>query len=275
VRGSYPSGCVRHPHPAAAAVSRSCACVCIGSPCLRQCVHGASIGGGGGGQPTAAQASGRSSASASAAGGGGAGRGRGGAQTVKAAASGSGELLYLGKPRRGQQPSQAAAQYHTAAAAAAKADSGDDGGGGSGGGGGGGESFLRVHWVAVPQAMRARRVNRRRRRRRQTEALHGAERQDGAAAAGAGVDRAQRRRGHQGPLVREGGEPSHATYDAPCSPCTSHGASVTAAVTLGSQAAAIGELRQPLASGKEAQKIQGIGKKIGAKVSAHPFHDTN
>jgi hypothetical protein len=29
-------------------------------------------------------------------------------------------------------------------------------------GGGGGESFLRVHWVAVPKAMRARRVNRRR-----------------------------------------------------------------------------------------------------------------
>jgi hypothetical protein len=28
--------------------------------------------------------------------------------------------------------------------------------------GGGGESFLRVHWVAVPKAMRARRVNRRR-----------------------------------------------------------------------------------------------------------------
>jgi hypothetical protein len=32
---------------AVALVSRSCAC--IGSPCLRQCVHGASIGGGGGG----------------------------------------------------------------------------------------------------------------------------------------------------------------------------------------------------------------------------------
>jgi hypothetical protein len=35
-----------------------------------------------------------------------------------------------------------------------------------GGGGGGGESFLRVHWVAVPKALRARRVNRKRRRRR-------------------------------------------------------------------------------------------------------------
>jgi hypothetical protein len=31
---------------------------------------------------------------------------------------------------------------------------------GGGGGGGGGESFLRVHWVAVPEALRARRVNR-------------------------------------------------------------------------------------------------------------------
>eukprot|EP01047_Picozoa_sp_COSAG01_P005412 COSAG01_NODE_184_length_22692_cov_155.762758_18_plen_111_part_00 len=30
--------------------------------------------------------------------------------------------------------------------------------------GGEGESFLRVHWVAVPEALRARRVNRRRRR---------------------------------------------------------------------------------------------------------------
>ena len=33
-------------------------------------------------------------------------------------------------------------------------------------GGGGGESFLRVHWVAVPEGLRARRANRRRRRRR-------------------------------------------------------------------------------------------------------------
>eukprot|EP01047_Picozoa_sp_COSAG01_P001155 COSAG01_NODE_24_length_37608_cov_19.303154_42_plen_174_part_00 len=36
-------------------------------------------------------------------------------------------------------------------------------GGGGGGGGGGGECFLRVHWVAVPKVVRARRVNRRRR----------------------------------------------------------------------------------------------------------------
>jgi hypothetical protein len=35
-------------------------------------------------------------------------------------------------------------------------------GGGGGGGGGGGESFLRVHWVAVPKALRARRVNKQR-----------------------------------------------------------------------------------------------------------------
>eukprot|EP01047_Picozoa_sp_COSAG01_P033798 COSAG01_NODE_2504_length_7555_cov_3.189646_7_plen_198_part_00 len=39
-------------------------------------------------------------------------------------------------------------------------------GGGGGGGGGGGESFLRVHWVAVPKALRARRASRSRRRRR-------------------------------------------------------------------------------------------------------------
>jgi hypothetical protein len=35
---------------------------------------------------------------------------------------------------------------------------------GAGAGGGGGESFLRVHWVAVPEPLRARRVNRWRRR---------------------------------------------------------------------------------------------------------------
>jgi hypothetical protein len=35
--------------------------------------------------------------------------------------------------------------------------------------GGGGESFIRVHWVAVPKALRARRVNRRRTRRRPTK----------------------------------------------------------------------------------------------------------
>jgi|EP01047_Picozoa_sp_COSAG01_P035866 hypothetical protein len=38
-------------------------------------------------------------------------------------------------------------------------------GAGDGDGGGGGESFLRVHWVGVPEAWRARRVSRRRRRR--------------------------------------------------------------------------------------------------------------
>jgi hypothetical protein len=41
--------------------------------------------------------------------------------------------------------------------------------GSGGGGGGGGESFLRVHWVAVPQAWRARRVNRWRWRRRRRQ----------------------------------------------------------------------------------------------------------
>jgi hypothetical protein len=48
---------------AKAAVSHLCAC--IGSPCLRQCVHGAPIGGGGGGAPAA-----RVGVAAGAAGGG-------------------------------------------------------------------------------------------------------------------------------------------------------------------------------------------------------------
>eukprot|EP01047_Picozoa_sp_COSAG01_P005243 COSAG01_NODE_177_length_22954_cov_28.699554_25_plen_106_part_00 len=52
--------------------------------------------------------------------------------------------------RRGRQPSP----YSSADAGASR-------GGGGGGGGGGGESFLRVHWVAVPKALRARCVNRR------------------------------------------------------------------------------------------------------------------
>jgi hypothetical protein len=42
-----------------------------------------------------------------------------------------------------------------------RAEVGSAGGGGVRGGGGGGESFVRVHWVAVPQALRARRPNRR------------------------------------------------------------------------------------------------------------------
>eukprot|EP01049_Picozoa_sp_SAG25_P007890 SAG25_NODE_672_length_6012_cov_14.256046_2_plen_153_part_00 len=65
---------------------------------------------------------------------------------------------------------------------------GGDAGGGDGGGGarlaaaaaaadcGGGESFMRVHWVAVPKALRARRVNRRRRR---WGAAHGCRTQGG------------------------------------------------------------------------------------------------
>jgi hypothetical protein len=40
------------------------------------------------------------------------------------------------------------------------------------GGGGGGESFLCVDWVAVPEALRARRVNRRRRRCATPTLLH-------------------------------------------------------------------------------------------------------
>jgi hypothetical protein len=46
--------------------------------------------------------------------------------------------------------------------------------GAGGGGGGGGESLLRGHWVAVPEALRARRVNRLRRRRRRRRSPGGA-----------------------------------------------------------------------------------------------------
>eukprot|EP01047_Picozoa_sp_COSAG01_P091823 COSAG01_NODE_23334_length_819_cov_0.929167_1_plen_195_part_10 len=50
--------------------------------------------------------------------------------------------------------------FNHSAAAAARDGEGDEGvSGGGGGGGGGGESFLRVHWVAVPQVLRARRVS--------------------------------------------------------------------------------------------------------------------
>jgi hypothetical protein len=59
------------------------------------------------------------------------------------------------------------------------------------GGGGGGESFLRVHWVAVPEALCARRVN----RRPQRAAPLGA-----AAGAGAGG-------GRRPPADAEGGVP--------------------------------------------------------------------
>jgi hypothetical protein len=57
----------------------------------------------------------------------------------------------------------------------------DLGGGVRIGGGGEGESFHRVHWVAVPQALRARRVNRRRQRRRRRGGGGGGARGDRAA----------------------------------------------------------------------------------------------
>jgi hypothetical protein len=60
---------------------------------------------------------------------------------------------------------------------------GDAGGCGSGGG----ESFLRAHWVAVPKAMRARRVNRRR-RRRHPEEVEAAAKAGAARAAGRGAE---------------------------------------------------------------------------------------
>jgi|EP01047_Picozoa_sp_COSAG01_P014516 hypothetical protein len=54
-------------------------------------------------------------------------------------------------------------------------------GGSGGGGGGGGESFLRVHWVAVPQASCARRVNRRRPERARSAAAGGGAPEEGSA----------------------------------------------------------------------------------------------
>jgi hypothetical protein len=99
------------------AVSRSCAC--IGSPCLRQCAHGASIGGAAGGR----------------------GAGLGPPQLGPGAApDGRGRWRERGGGRGARR--RAADPI------------------------GGGESFLRVHWVAVPEALRARRVNRSRRQLR-------------------------------------------------------------------------------------------------------------
>jgi hypothetical protein len=153
----------------AGAVSRSCAC--IGSPCLRYRVHGASIGGGGvAGQGQRARPAARAAHRGSqqeeggggeggggGGGGGGRGRGRGGGGTRAAAAAAGGEA-----ERRGAGGGEAGG--------GARERQGGGQGGQGGGRADGGESFLRVHWVAVPEALRARRVNRprgapRRRRR--------------------------------------------------------------------------------------------------------------
>jgi hypothetical protein len=68
------------------------------------------------------------------------------------------------------------------------------------GGGGGGESFTRLYWVAVPEAFRARRVNRRRRRRRRPRwaavRRAGDVLERGARRAGAVRRGARARRGH-------------------------------------------------------------------------------
>jgi hypothetical protein len=115
---------------AAAAVSRSCAC--IGSPCLRHCVHGAPVGGGG------VNLSNHSGAA-------GACVYRPAAESRPEACRVSGTALCEGAGRsQALCLSYGAACVHIAGVAAAVS-----------------LSFLRVHWVAVPEAMRARRVNRR------------------------------------------------------------------------------------------------------------------
>jgi hypothetical protein len=94
-------------------------CACIGSPCLRHCGHGASIGGHNGHGEAACVAAGATGGAAAAA-----------AVSPPADRARDGSRLRRGPEREG-------------------------------GGGGGGESFVHVHWVAVPKALRARRVNRR------------------------------------------------------------------------------------------------------------------
>eukprot|EP01049_Picozoa_sp_SAG25_P007205 SAG25_NODE_574_length_6809_cov_44.177943_7_plen_580_part_01 len=147
----------------AAAVSHSCAC--IGSPCLRHCVHGASIGGGGGG-----------------------GDGLLEAQLHKAKEAAEvcccccccccccvpdlhvcddhalwGGVFWISNPakRFSHRSADRSARTRTSSSRCAGLHRGA---------GWRGESFLRVHWVAVPKALRARRVNRQQQQQQQQSA---------------------------------------------------------------------------------------------------------
>jgi hypothetical protein len=162
--------------PAAAAVavarvSRSCAC--IGSPCLRHCVHGASVGGskgGGGGGRRRWRLAGRAAMMATIA-----------PAPAKLATlycqGGDGGSTQPEPPGRSSGVTRGSDQQQPWSISACIAAFGgvtaatltDGGDGDHGGGGGKGESFLRVDWVAVPQALRARRVNRGRQRRRRRQ----------------------------------------------------------------------------------------------------------
>jgi hypothetical protein len=161
-------------------------CACIGSPCLRQCVHGASIGGPGDEAP--------GGGGGAAGGGRGAGlkeRGRATAGGRSTAQAGGGEVRLHPSARCESVGAQQLLCGLVAASVSAgrrlltavhprmhawlqvlEAEDGRDGSAvpvragqaAAAGSGEAGESFLRVHWIAVPMAMRARRVNRRQRR---------------------------------------------------------------------------------------------------------------
>eukprot|EP01047_Picozoa_sp_COSAG01_P023763 COSAG01_NODE_1447_length_10278_cov_47.625209_3_plen_198_part_00 len=132
LRGGFFGACCRRHR--IRPVSRSCAC--IGSPCLRCCGHGASIGRPWGGLPW-----------------------RRARHLLHIERLGLG--LGLGLWRAGERRHRGSWRRWRCR------------GGGAWRGGGGGESFLRVHWVAVPEALRARRVNRCGCRRGCAAARHG------------------------------------------------------------------------------------------------------
>jgi hypothetical protein len=80
----------------------------------------------------------------------------------RAGSAGSRDTIHAARHRSGSAPR---AGVHAPPPGHAYAAARPAAAGGSAGSGGGGDSFLRVYWVAVPEALRARRVNRRRRRR--------------------------------------------------------------------------------------------------------------
>jgi hypothetical protein len=121
-----PRHCHCHGAAAAAAVSHSCAC--IGSPGLRHCVHGASIGGSLELRPASSRGGGPRGVTS----GSPTGQRSRSAGSVRAASA---------------QQQRASARLGGVASAAAAARRPK------------GESFMRVYWVAVPKALRARRVN--------------------------------------------------------------------------------------------------------------------
>eukprot|EP01047_Picozoa_sp_COSAG01_P006365 COSAG01_NODE_230_length_21075_cov_13.811603_4_plen_125_part_00 len=91
------------------------------------------------------------------------------AHTAATAAAAAAEKAAATGARKGMAPDEVEAAIRTAEAAARGGVSAfvdAFGARGAAAKDGGGESFLRVHRITVPEALRARRVNRRRRRRR-------------------------------------------------------------------------------------------------------------